>query len=62
MKAEINRVYVACSGTGEGEILPVGVKVERRSYLDFHEDLFPEVLCHGVRGLRKNDLGGRRWL
>ena len=53
MRAEINRIYVAGSA---GEIGAVGVRVERRSYLDFHEDLFPEVFGPGTGG------SGREWL
>ena len=58
MKAEINRIYVACSGTGGVEIIPVGVKVERRSYLDFHGDLFPEVFATWSKGTAREWLEG----
>jgi coronin-7 len=39
MRAEINRLYVLT----KSEIIPVSVRIERKSYLDFHEDLFPDV-------------------
>ena len=41
MRAEINRLYVL----SKNEIIPVSVRVERKSYLDFHEDLFPDVFA-----------------
>ena len=49
MRAEINRLYVLMKGA----IVPVSVRVERKSYLDFHADLFPDVFVpSGIDGAK----------
>src|SRR5579862_5343816 len=58
MSAEINRIYVI---SGQA-IQPVSVKVERKSYLDFHGDLFPDCFStvkeggSGVEWLQGNEI------
>ncbi|GAA5883524.1 hypothetical protein JCM16303_005463 [Sporobolomyces ruberrimus] len=39
MKAEINRIVVLTNDA----VVPVPISVPRRQYIDFHQDLFPEV-------------------
>lgn len=53
MKGEINRLFVL---TGRDEIVPVSVRIERKSYMDFHGDLFPDVFVPGV------GIEGKEWL
>lgn len=43
MKAEINRIVVLTNDA----VVPVPISVPRRQYIDFHQDLFPEVPNRG---------------
>jgi coronin-7 len=53
MRGEINRLFVL---TGRDEIIPVSVRIERKSYMDFHGDLFPDVFVPAV------GITGKPWL
>ncbi|KAJ2453444.1 hypothetical protein EV183_002197 [Coemansia sp. RSA 2336] len=46
MKGEIARIHVVIESTGSGQgaaVIPVSHVAPRRSYLDFHSDLFPDT-------------------
>ncbi|GAA6016484.1 hypothetical protein JCM11491_002336 [Sporobolomyces phaffii] len=51
MKAEVNRLVVLTNDA----VVPVPVTVPRRQYIDFHQDLYPEVSNRGRKELTEYD-------
>ncbi|KIR37980.1 actin cross-linking [Cryptococcus deuterogattii 99/473] len=44
MKAEISRILIPIVDKDGDSLLPVSIKVPRRQLIDFHEDLYPDLL------------------
>jgi hypothetical protein len=47
MNAQIATLLVPVVDKDGDAILPLGIRVPRRQLLDFHEDLYPDVLGTG---------------
>jgi len=47
MQAEIRRVLVPVVDKDGDAILPLGIKVPRRQLIDYHEDLYPDIVGSG---------------
>jgi hypothetical protein len=44
MQAEIERVLVPVVDKDGDAILPLAIKVPRRQLIDYHEDLYPDIV------------------
>ena len=44
MQAEIGRVLVPVVDKDGDALLPLGIKVPRRQLIDYHEDLYPDIV------------------
>ena len=54
MQAEIGRVLVPVVDKDGDAILPLGIKVPRRQLIDYHEDLYPDIMGTSESGVCHN--------